>query len=231
MPSDHEDFPHKVSPAEQCSFVSQPEVPYYWDPECNNGSSLGCWADGVHGECRFCGEAPYTGLACPSNAVVPSIHACRFDNPPVTPVFWDESCDMGMKGCNADGKHLGCRFCGEGNYSDIECPSEVCSFPNEPVTPYYWDSLCQMGMLGCNADGIHTQCRFCAKVPFQNVPCPEDARPPYGECWFPIAPDAMYYWEESCHWGELGCWADGVHAACRFCGGDGAYAEIPCPAR
>ena len=44
------------------------------------------------------------------------LHAqvCKFDNPPVTPYFWDSSCYMGMKGCLADGKHLGCRFCGAG---------------------------------------------------------------------------------------------------------------------
>ena len=97
------------------------------------------------------------------------VKVCRFDNPPVTPFFWDSSCYMGMKGCLADGKHIGCRFCGAGargiarplavlhtlhscysagNYSDIECPASVCSFTDEPWTPYYWDDFCQWGMLG-----------------------------------------------------------------------------------
>ena len=26
-----------------------------------NNKKLGCWADGVHAQCRFCGEEPYTG--------------------------------------------------------------------------------------------------------------------------------------------------------------------------
>lgn len=116
-----------------------------------------------------------------------------------------------------------------GNYTDIECPARVCSFVDEPVTPYFWDDECQMGMLGCNADGIHVQCRFCAKIPFQQITCPESARPPYGECWFPHAPLQTHYWDPTCTWGQVGCWADGVHAECRYCGGDGAYANITCP--
>jgi len=222
------EVPHKVLPGEQCTFMLPPEVPYYWEPTCKMGM-LGCWADGVHAECRFCGEAPYTGLTCPSDAVVPTTKACNFDNPPITPVYWDAQCEMGKKGCFADGKHLGCRFCGTGDYSDIPCPYKVCSYTNEPVTPYYWDENCQMGMLGCNADGIHTQCRFCEKMPFQSITCPESARPPYGECWFPVKPKQSFFWDPSCAWGILGCWADGVHAECRFCGGNSSYAPIHCP--
>lgn len=223
-----DDIPHKVSPAEQCTFALPPAVPYYWDASCAMGQ-LGCLADGLHTECRFCGEAPYLGLQCPSDAVVPSEQVCSFVNAPVTPFFWDATCQMGMKGCFADGKHIGCRFCGMGDYADIECPSSVCNFPNEPISPYYWDDLCVMGMLGCNADGIHVQCRFCDKYPFNNVTCPESARPPYGKCWFPTQPGDKYYWDTNCAWGDLGCWADGIHSECRFCGGDGPYVSIPCP--
>ena len=137
-----------------------------------------------------------------------------------------------MLGCFADGKHLGCRFCGEGNYSDIECPSSTCSFPNEPVTPYYWEPLCRMGMLGCNADGIHAQCRFCDYKPFQKLACPGSARPPYpdGKCWFPQGTSQSYKWDPSCRWGKLGCWADGVNAFCRYCGSGsgGVYEKIKC---
>ena len=137
-----------------------------------------------------------------------------------------------MLGCFADGKHLGCRFCGEGNYSDIECPSSTCSFPNEPVTPYYWEPLCRMGMLGCNADGIHAQCRFCDYKPFQKLACPGSARPPYpdGKCWFPQGTSQSYKWDPSCRWVKLGCWADGVNAFCRYCGSGsgGVYEKIKC---
>merc|ERR1719291_200762 len=113
------DAPHLVSPAEQCSFPAAPEEPYYWDPNCTAADvSLGCWADGVHAQCRFCGESPYLGIPCPTNAVVPSIAACRFANEPTTSAYWEPTCYVGMKGCFADGENVGCRFCGDGNYSD-----------------------------------------------------------------------------------------------------------------
>merc|ERR1711979_10291 len=92
---------------------------------------------------------------------------CTFvENEPTTPYFWDAGCKMGAHGCNADGIHVQCRFCGKGDYEDIPCPaSEVCSFANEPSVPYYWDPECSMGKLGCMADGMHSECRFCAKRP------------------------------------------------------------------
>lgn len=226
--------PHHFTPAERCSFLQPPALPFFWDQRCKlNNKKPGCWADGVHAQCRFCGEEPYTGIPCPANAIVPrAMTVCKFDNPPVTPFFWDSSCFMGMKGCLADGKHIGCRFCGAGNYSDIQCPASVCSFANEPWTPYYWDDFCQWGMLGCNADSLHIQCRFCDKVPFQSISCPEKARPAYpdGKCWFPVrAPQGQsHFWDETCKWGRTGCWADGVNRQCRFCG-SGPYANIPCP--
>jgi len=34
--------------------------------------------------------------------------------------------------------------------------------------------------------------------------------------------------KKACESGKLGCWADGVHAQCRFCG-CGVYEELPCP--
>lgn len=188
LPADQLDKPHKWVPAEQCAFVNPPVVPYYWDPSCNsNRVSLGCWADGVHNECRFCGEEPYTGIHCPSDAIVPSHKKCEFDNPPINTYYWEPECTNGTLGCLADGKNWGCRWCGFGDYSSVTCPSSTCTFDNEPVTPYYWDSLCEMGMLGCNADGIHVQCRFCDHKPFNSVHCPPSARPNYqdGECWFP----------------------------------------------
>ncbi|CAK9040417.1 unnamed protein product [Durusdinium trenchii] len=233
VPADQLDAPHHWVPAEQCTFVNPPVVAYYWDPKCKNPrTSLGCWADGVHAECRFCGEEPYTGVRCPRESIVPSTKACSFDDPPIVPFYWEPRCKKGMLGCLADGKHLGCRFCGEGSYKEIECPSSTCSFVNEPVTPYYWDPLCRMGMLGCNADAIHVQCRFCDQTPFHSVRCPESARPHYpnGKCWFPQGTAQNYKWDKTCKWGKVGCWADGVNAQCRYCGpgSGGVYKEIDC---
>merc|ERR1712194_665883 len=41
---------------------------------------------------------------------------CQFDVEPSKPYTWDSSClsEKHMHGCNADGKHFGCRFCGKG---------------------------------------------------------------------------------------------------------------------
>jgi len=227
------DAPHRVSPAEQCTFPAAPEEPYYWDPNCTSADvSLACWADGVHAQCRFCGESPYLGIPCPSNAVVPSVAACRFPNEPTTSAYWEPTCYVGMKGCFADGENVGCRFCGDGNYSDIPSPPAVCEFVNEPWTPYYWEPSCHRNgqSLGCHADGVHPECRFCDKVPFQSVPCPDSARPAYGfkECWFPHGSATAHYWDEDCEWGILGCWADGVNAQCRYCG-SGVYIDVACP--
>ena len=86
IPADQLGAPHQWVPAEQCTFANPPLVPYYWDPACHNDlTSLGCWADGVHAECRFCGEAPYTGVHCPKESIVPKKDACRFDEAPATP--------------------------------------------------------------------------------------------------------------------------------------------------
>jgi len=136
-----------------------------------------------------------------------------------------------MHGCLADGKHTQCRFCGDGDYADIPCPAnKVCSFAAEPTVPYFYDPTCSMGKLGCNADGINVGCRFCAKRPFENIKCPEQVAPVKDKCTFPTHSEPMvgYYWENSCTAGKLGCWADGIHAKCRFCG-SGVFAEVECP--
>merc|ERR1711878_42835 len=137
---------------------------------------------------------------------------------------------MGMHGCNADGKHVHCRFCGSVGFEDVRCPaSQMCEFENLPVVPFYWDPQCTDGMLGCKADGIHQECRFCAERPFESIPC-EPAPVPQNECSWPQRgePSVSYYWDETCEMGKLGCWADGLHAECRFCG-SGVYSQVTCP--
>merc|ERR1712238_179953 len=127
--------------------------PYYWDNDCEAGG-LGCWADGIHAQCRFCGDFPYTGVTCPEGAAAPMAASCNFDNEPATPYYWEPGCSLGMHGCNADGENVHCRFCGQGDYVDIHCPgSHVCDFAVVPTVPYFWDPHCTVGMLGCKADG------------------------------------------------------------------------------
>merc|ERR1712060_373566 len=147
------------------------------------------------------------------------------------PYYWDPGCVMGMHGCNADGKNVHCRYCGHGGYEDIHCPgSHVCAFEVIPTVPYYWDPSCEEGMLGCKADGVNPQCRFCAERPFESVPCPEAVAPPEDTCAWPQRgePSVPHFWDETCEMGKLGCWADGIHAQCRFCG-TGVFQEISCP--
>mmetsp|Transcript_15247 Transcript_15247/g.40466 ORF Transcript_15247/g.40466 Transcript_15247/m.40466 type:complete len:282 (-) Transcript_15247:66-911(-) len=224
---------HKNNNAHQCMFANPPVTPYYWDPTCaNGGASEGCFADSVHHECRFCGELPYTGVECPKDAIVPVKGNCHFDNPPVSDYFWDPTCTPGMLGCLADNAHLGCRWCGDkgndGAYAGIACPS-VCTFVNDPMVPYFWDPKCKTGeSLGCRADGIHEECRFCDMRPWDSVACPENVEIPADDCFFPNEQDMPHYMDEECEMGKLGCWADGIHEKCRYCG-KGAYATIKCP--
>lgn len=228
-------FADVACPASSCHFPNEPVVPYYWDTTCEIGQ-LGCWADGIHAQCRFCGEHPYTSVRCPRGeegaVATPEVNACDFDGEPNLQHYWDPDCTEETPGCKADGVHVGCRFCGEGDYADMSCPSTAskqCSFPVEPTTPHYWDSSCAMGKLGCNADGIHVQCRFCEQRPFQDIPCPSSVAPPINRCFFPgNEPYTPYFWDDLCRMGMLGCWADGIHEQCRFCG-EGDYYNVSCP--
>eukprot|EP00405_Crypthecodinium_cohnii_P015969 CAMPEP_0206458624 /NCGR_PEP_ID=MMETSP0324_2-20121206/23681_1 /ASSEMBLY_ACC=CAM_ASM_000836 /TAXON_ID=2866 /ORGANISM="Crypthecodinium cohnii, Strain Seligo" /LENGTH=324 /DNA_ID=CAMNT_0053929999 /DNA_START=55 /DNA_END=1029 /DNA_ORIENTATION=- len=222
-----------------CQFDVDPIGPgYYWDPDCSMGM-LGCRADGVNDECRLCGHGDYSEIPCPPTS-------CKFVNEPIVQYYWDVNCTLGELGCWADGVHAECRFCGDSPYTTLECPevtgggvdpadaapSDACHFPNEPTIPYYWDESCEMGKLGCNADGVNVHCRFCAGRPFEDIPCPEGVGPDPTRCGFPAGSEPteeLYYWDSSCKMGMLGCWADGVNAQCRFCGGTGSYASVPCP--
>jgi len=47
----------------ECSFSHPPAGTYVWDPACAGGG-LGCRADGVHNECRWCGFAAFA--PCPA---------------------------------------------------------------------------------------------------------------------------------------------------------------------
>lgn len=225
------DFSSIPCPASSCKFPNDPFVSYYWDTDCEMGK-LGCWADGLHAQCRFCGDYPYTSIPCPEGAAPPNAAACNFrGNLPETPHYWEPGCTMGMHGCNADGTNVNCRYCGADGFSDIPCPAEqVCQFKQTPTVPYFWDPECTEGMLGCKADGVNVQCRFCATRPFEDVACPDYVAPPENTCTWPMRgePRIPYFWDPTCRKGMLGCWADGLHAECRFCGEED-YEEVACP--
>jgi len=225
--------------AGRCEFPVEPPFPgFFWDPSCKMGM-LGCDADGKNMECRFCGAGDYAGVPCPPSS-------CHFENEPFVPYYWDEDCALGKLGCWADGVHPQCRFCGDAPYTSIDCPASVggqranppaganqsakqCAFVNEPTVPFFWDEGCHAGKLGCLADGLHEQCRFCAQRPFETIPCPSSVAPPGDRCSFPGGePETPYFWDESCQLGDIGCWADGLHVQCRFCG-SGVYGNVTCP--
>merc|ERR1719419_877025 len=101
-----------------CQFAVPPANPYFWDAGCiEAGGGVGGLADGMHLACRWCGFGPYA--SCPW---LPK-GDCQFAVPPSNPHFWDASCVEagGGVGCNADGTHLACRWCGFGPY--ISCPA------------------------------------------------------------------------------------------------------------
>lgn len=216
-----------------CTFSNAPTIPYFWDTSCpDDGTSLGCLADGEHAQCRFCGAGDYSDVYCPASW-------CEFDNPPHLPYYWDSKCTMGDVGCLADGKNVQCRFCGEFPYNNtVHCPaganaivpSSSCSFSNEPMIPYFWDATCEDGMVGCLADGKHLGCRFCGAGNYTEVECPSSL------CTFEPRQNLpsehyRYYWDPRC-WDSashiLGCKADGIHEECRYCGTK-EYKDIPCP--
>jgi len=54
----------------ECTF---PNVPpsfetFVWDPSCRGSGGLGCNADGIHQECRYCGFGPYAD--CPQDSIL-----------------------------------------------------------------------------------------------------------------------------------------------------------------
>eukprot|EP00405_Crypthecodinium_cohnii_P006883 CAMPEP_0194782362 /NCGR_PEP_ID=MMETSP0323_2-20130528/78647_1 /TAXON_ID=2866 ORGANISM="Crypthecodinium cohnii, Strain Seligo" /NCGR_SAMPLE_ID=MMETSP0323_2 /ASSEMBLY_ACC=CAM_ASM_000346 /LENGTH=311 /DNA_ID=CAMNT_0039721169 /DNA_START=56 /DNA_END=988 /DNA_ORIENTATION=- len=219
-------------PPSSCQFPNEPLVPYYWDMDVD----LVTWAAGPMASTSNAGSVG-SEIPCPPSS-------CQFPNEPLVPYYWDMDCTLGDLGCWADGIHIQCRFCGEAPSTSLSCPAVVggsiaaggssnlneCTFPNEPHTPYFWDPSCTNGQLGCFADGIHEECRFCAHRPFETVACPEGVGPDASQCFFTegFEPKIEYFWDESCEMGKLGCWADGIHAKCRFCG-SGAYHEVECP--
>lgn len=176
-----------------------------------------------------CEEVPIATDSPSVPANTSALQGCKFQTEPVTPYFWDESCNLHGLGCFADGIHGHCRFCGEGAYASIECPS--CTFQGEAPGLHYWDNSCRThpGKPGCWADGLHPECRRCGNGPYANVTCPASVSPTDGHCTFPNEPTTPYYWERTCKSGMLGCWADGIHAACRWCG-EAPYESITCPA-
>jgi len=120
--------------AGDCSFQREPEIEYFWDVSCKDKGGVGCMADGKHIECRYCGgrfgkcpgeQSPKENgeenegkpsepsKAPPAPLSEDARGECSFLRPPPgNKYFWDESCSPhGGIGCNADGKHMECRFC------------------------------------------------------------------------------------------------------------------------
>lgn len=105
----------------RCNFEVEPQTPTVWDPTCKEGK-MGCKADGVNSECRFCGEEPYADCP-PCGPVWNPCPVCEFTTEPTTPYVWDRKCrpEVYTKGCKADGIHFECRFCGVGDFDP--CPT------------------------------------------------------------------------------------------------------------
>mmetsp|Transcript_88043 Transcript_88043/g.158722 ORF Transcript_88043/g.158722 Transcript_88043/m.158722 type:complete len:416 (+) Transcript_88043:56-1303(+) len=69
-----------IAPHTQCSFESSPAFPFYWDEDgCKAAGVLGCKADGISVQCRFCGEPPYQSIQCPDP--MKDAHHIKYDIP------------------------------------------------------------------------------------------------------------------------------------------------------
>merc|ERR1711933_450033 len=85
--------------------------------------------DGIHFECRWCGEEPWdssdanawnSSVAETVAETVAEKHLvnaslCMFSAPPRAPYAWDPRCQdplADIPGCGADGIHRECRYCG-----------------------------------------------------------------------------------------------------------------------
>jgi len=53
-----------------CEFPNQPSLPYFWDQTCWLGK-LGCLADGINVECRYCGVGAFIDVICPESTTQP----------------------------------------------------------------------------------------------------------------------------------------------------------------
>jgi len=100
---------------ETCTFDTDPEFPYYVDPDCEDGV-LGCGAGGS-AKCRFCGKREFAEVPCDAAKV------CQVDAS--LPHYWESECKDGMLGCNADGRHLECRYCDQAPFEEVPCPTKV----------------------------------------------------------------------------------------------------------
>merc|ERR1712187_1068264 len=88
-------FSHIHCPGSQvCAFEVIPTVPYYYEPNCHSGM-LGCKADGVHDECRFCGAGTFESIRCPRPLENWEICRSTLGHRSVS-YFWDDSWEAGM---------------------------------------------------------------------------------------------------------------------------------------
>merc|ERR1712187_574457 len=101
----------------RCSFSVEPGSSYEWDPACSNGG-LGCFADGEHNECRWCGFGPYAPCTMP-NQPAPSQQPAPFlaTEPPApapTPLPQNAGCyyRARLRPSVADHSMIGRQTCG-----------------------------------------------------------------------------------------------------------------------
>lgn len=58
----------------QCSWKrGVPVMPFFWDFSCRKSGGLGCRADGLNPECRFCGTGVYAKVPCPTGRTLSSV--------------------------------------------------------------------------------------------------------------------------------------------------------------
>ena len=118
-------------------------TPYFWDSSCKLGD-LGCLADSdldetmaSHGglDDFWPTSVMYTFMYhfCKSRVTYGEVSLLhRIGHATFKYSFGNcKQCIMIYPGCHQD-VHIGCRFCGVGDYASITCPPSACLFSNEP---------------------------------------------------------------------------------------------------
>ncbi|CAJ1371552.1 unnamed protein product [Effrenium voratum] len=86
----------------ECEFPNPPAMGYYWDPFCFFGQ-LGCFADGVNVECRFCGDGAFAEVTCVTTTTTTAATTTVSTTITTTTAGECAALGGGLKQCSDDG--------------------------------------------------------------------------------------------------------------------------------
>lgn len=181
---------------------TSPSYSVYLDPTCLTRSQAGCKADGINDACRYCGP-PSNGLG-PSFPPCPTALSISTSTQPLTSIkssgcqltsplystFIDPSClTISQPGCKADGVNRACRYCG-GPRSGSGAVFPPCPVLLNKTTTKIASQSSTTNSVAATTGCLQTSPLYAV---FNDPSCMINS--------------------------QAGCKADGVNAACRYCGG------------